>query len=128
MLSHFKEFVNQNKSDLLLTVFIILITLISFGIGRLTASSSSAKPIIIEQPTASINQSFLQNNQQLLNNGTAVQKTLVGSINSDKYHWPDCPWVKKIAPKNQIWFSSEAEAQAAGYTRCGNFEKYIPEK
>lgn len=125
MLSHFKKFVNQNRSDILLTVFIALIALISFGIGRLTAPSSDNKPIIIEQPTASINQSFLWNNQ-LLGNETAVQKKFIGSVNSNKYHWPDCPWAKKIAKQNQIWFSSEAEAQAAGYTRCGNFEKYIP--
>jgi PBP1b-binding outer membrane lipoprotein LpoB len=42
----------------------------------------------------------------------------VGSINSDKYHYPDCEWAKKIKPENQVWFSSPEEARKAGYKPC----------
>lgn len=45
-------------------------------------------------------------------------KILVGSINSDKYHYEDCEWAKKIKPENQIWFSSPEEAWKAGYKPC----------
>jgi len=43
----------------------------------------------------------------------------VGSIKSDKYHYPDCVWAKKILSENQIWFKSVEEAQAQGYKPCG---------
>jgi len=43
----------------------------------------------------------------------------VGSIKSDKYHYPSCTYARKILAENQIWFASEAEALAAGYAPCG---------
>jgi competence protein ComEC len=43
----------------------------------------------------------------------------VGSSKSDKYHLPSCRYAEKILPANQVWFSSKAEAQAAGYVPCG---------
>ncbi len=43
----------------------------------------------------------------------------VGSKTSDKYHWPDCSYAKKIKPENRITFSDEEEAQEAGYSPCG---------
>lgn len=46
------------------------------------------------------------------------QQKFVGSINSDKYHYPSCEWAKKIKPENQIWFSSPEEAKEAGYKPC----------
>ncbi|MGD9566661.1 MAG: thermonuclease family protein [Methanothrix sp.] len=43
----------------------------------------------------------------------------VGSVKSDKYHYPSCKWGKTIASHNEIWFSSSEEARAAGYVPCG---------
>jgi beta-lactamase superfamily II metal-dependent hydrolase len=43
----------------------------------------------------------------------------VGSNKSNKYHLPSCRYAGSIAAENQIWFSSEAEATAAGYVPCG---------
>lgn len=42
----------------------------------------------------------------------------VGSINSDKYHYPDCKWAERIKPENEIWFDSIKEAEEAGYKPC----------
>jgi len=42
----------------------------------------------------------------------------VGSVDSDKYHYPDCRWAKEIKPENEIWFDSVDEARAAGYMPC----------
>ncbi|HJX03750.1 MAG TPA: Ada metal-binding domain-containing protein [Dehalococcoidia bacterium] len=50
--------------------------------------------------------------------GPASEKMYVGSINSNKYHLPECKWAKEIIPSNQIWFSSRAEAEAKGYVPC----------
>lgn len=46
------------------------------------------------------------------------EKVYVGSKNSNKYHLPSCRWVAKIKPENQVWFSSEEEAQNKGYKPC----------
>lgn len=43
----------------------------------------------------------------------------LGSDKSDKYHDYECRAAKTILPENEVWFASEEEAQAAGYSRCG---------
>ncbi len=45
---------------------------------------------------------------------------IIGNRRSHIYHRPDCPNYSQIAPKNRVAFSSEAEAEAAGYRRAGN--------
>lgn len=42
----------------------------------------------------------------------------VGSKNSNKYHYPDCKWAKKISPKNLVTFKTAEEAVKAGYVPC----------
>ena len=42
----------------------------------------------------------------------------VGSIKSDKYHYPDCRWAESIKLENEIWFSSTGEAEEQGYVPC----------
>lgn len=49
----------------------------------------------------------------------ASEKSYVGSIKSNKYHYPDCRAAKKIKPENEIWFSSSEDARAHGYEPCG---------
>ena len=134
MLTKFLNFVKKNESDIVLVSGVILIALISFGAGRLTGLEINKESIIIEDPapTASIQES-LNNNQENIkpegqssNISSAQEGKFVGSINSDKYHWPWCPFAKNIKPENQIWFNSEAEAQAAGYKPDSNFYKLAP--
>ena len=42
----------------------------------------------------------------------------VGSKNSDKYHYPDCKWAKRISAKNLVTFKTTQEAVKAGYVPC----------
>lgn len=46
------------------------------------------------------------------------QLIYVGSINSDKYHYPDCRWAENIKPENEIWFSSTEDAEEQRYVPC----------
>jgi len=124
MLSKFKQLVKDNESDAILIISIVLVALIGFGAGLLLNPSEDNGSIIIQQPIASIQQSLMEGCEMPLEQ-QSEQGKFVGSINSNKYHWPDCPSAKKISEENQIWFSSEEEAQSAGYIRCGSFEKYI---
>lgn len=43
----------------------------------------------------------------------------VGSIESDKYHYPTCRHAKNIASYNEIWFDTIEEAKQQGYQPCG---------
>lgn len=43
----------------------------------------------------------------------------VGSIESDKFHYPDCRFAEKILPENDIWFATREEALNYGYSPCG---------
>ena len=125
MLSDFKKFVKNNESNIILSITIVLIALISFGTGLLINSSGGEGEVIIQNPSALVIKAIESSSAK----ATAdKQGTFVGSVNSNKYHWPDCSFAKRIAQENQIWFSSEQEAQNAGYVRCSSFEKYIPTK
>lgn len=42
----------------------------------------------------------------------------LGSKSSNKYHYPDCKWAKKISPKNLVTFMTAEEAVKAGYVPC----------
>jgi hypothetical protein len=42
----------------------------------------------------------------------------VGSITSNKIHYPDCKWAKTIKPERLITFPSIAAARAQGYIPC----------
>jgi len=48
----------------------------------------------------------------------ATEAVYTGSISSNKYHYPSCRYAQRILPENEMWFSSAAEAQAAGYVPC----------
>ncbi len=49
----------------------------------------------------------------------ASEYLFVGSIKSDKYHYPSCSAARRIKPENEIWFTSSADARAHGYVPCG---------
>jgi len=49
----------------------------------------------------------------------ASESEFVGSVKSDKYHYPSCRWAEKIKPENEIWFSSSQDARNHGYVPCG---------
>lgn len=49
----------------------------------------------------------------------ATSGKFVGSLQSDKYHYPTCRWAKEIKPENEIWFKNAEDAKAHGYKPCG---------
>jgi len=49
MLTKTKEFVNKYRSDILLVIFVILISLLSFALGFITAKYQAKESIIIKE-------------------------------------------------------------------------------
>ena len=46
--------------------------------------------------------------------------SVVGSKNSDKWHYCDCKWAKGIKKENLICFNTTEEAEEKGYTETGS--------
>ncbi len=81
---------------------------------RLAAEKAAAEKAEQERLAAEQAVQAAAQQQDYTKSGTG----LVGSVESDKYHYPSCRWAKKIKPENEIWFSSEEDARAQGYTAC----------
>ena len=131
--------IKNKQADIILIIGIILISLISFGAGRLTAPNLSKQPLIIQDPTAAmfpvvqedIREDVIRKDtlsgliQEDIRKDVIQRGQFVGSLKSNKYHHPDCPFAQKISLENQIWFQSEEEAQRAGYVPCSKLKDYL---
>ena len=115
------------KKNLFLIILIALISLLSFQLGKI--SEPAGEPIKIEQGSALEIQNSNFKNQNL--NGAETRSggevkidfKVVVSKNGTKYHFSWCSSASRIKPENQIWFNTEQEAIAAGYTLAGNCSK-----
>jgi hypothetical protein len=127
MLAKFKNLVKNNSSDIFIVLTVILVALISFGIGRL--STPKAEPILIKNlEQASVEQLTGEQSAGATENETKTnyQGKVVGSKNSDKYHLPECPGAKQISEQNKVWFDSIEAAGKAGYKPAGNCPGLAP--
>jgi len=83
--------------------------------------------IITDGQTYSINKepyAYAENQQPPPSNEPVIVPPMIiegeylGSINSDKYHYPSCSHAESIKGSNRIWFDSVQAAAAAGYVAC----------
>ena len=84
---------------------VILVGLISFGLGRFSASEDVQSPVSVGQA------STLQKPAALFMGGLYV-----ASRSGSVYYYPWCTGAQKILPANQVWFSTEDAAKRAGYS------------
>jgi hypothetical protein len=130
------DWAKQNQGDFAVVAGFLLVALISFGIGYLTAPGMAKNQLIIENPQADISETAAGNvggtgDGALVSGQAALKQTngkglIVASKNSKIYHWPWEAAAKKIKPENEVWFASEAEAQASGRSRSADFAKLAP--
>jgi len=126
--------------DLFPAVLIVVVGVVSFGLGRLSVEpgtdvptsrlssatdEAQASTLLVPESTAagSPKQGVEEEGKRdMLPTGTATSASgsYVASKNSNKYHLPWCSGAARITEENKIWFSSKAEAEAAGYTPAGN--------
>lgn len=126
------NWLKKSQADVAIVAGFILVALIAFGAGRLSAPEIVRNPVVIEESGSAANLygAVSQSVGGATREGGQVldgEKGLfVGSKNSNKYHWPWCAPAKNIKPENQIWFQSETEAQAAGYSPGACVAKEAP--
>ena len=112
MISKIKNFFKSYEKDLILAVVIILVALISFGLGRLSKIGESRVPITIENLSTTTPTEKITDNK--------IMGNFVASKNGTKYHYPWCSGAQSIKEENKIWFSTAEEAQKAGYQPASN--------
>ena len=99
------------------TALVILVSVLSFGLGRMSLPDTSPthEPQVVLQEQSASAAVSLPAEQSV-----DVAQQLVASKKGTKYHLLTCPGAKQMNDDNKIYFNSEAEAKAAGYTKAGN--------
>lgn len=117
-------FGSADNKDLFIVLVIILSSLASFGLGRLSKIEESKTPIIIEN-SASNSASVIMAGSPVGGSSLPEAKIQTGggyvaSKNGTKYYLPWCGGAQKISQKNKIPFASKEEAEKAGYQPAAN--------
>ncbi len=125
LLSKIKSFLAKNQQDLFLAALVFLMSVVSFGLGRLSALWPEKEPIRIENHESRImNQGNIGATIPPHDSNPVIQDSaggnFVASKNGSSYHLPDCPGAKQIKEENKLWFKTADAARAAGYKPAGN--------
>ena len=123
------QFLQIIKKNLYLISLIILISFLSFQLGRI--SKNGSQQIKVEK--ASIQEIFTDESQNM---GPVLRSFSEGGVEridfrvvvskkstSMRYHFLWCPGAKQIKDGNKIYFNSEQEAISAGYSLAANCSK-----
>ncbi len=98
---------------LFLSLVIILVALLSFGVGRLSVAENRESVKIEYDPR------LTTGNQQPVTNPVSINQVMA-SKNGSKYHYPHCAGAKQIKEENKIVFATPAAAEASGFTLAAN--------
>lgn len=144
-----KELLVKHENRVILFIGVVLLSLTSYGLGRLSAPQPK-EPIKIEAKSGNILKEDKQNKEAsdsqkpaddekagdvtpAIKAETKPAKPIsapsqsqngegiyVASKNGTKYHLPSCSGAKRIKEENKVWFNSKAEAEQAGYEPAKN--------
>ncbi len=137
MLKKFKVLLNND--GIYFSVIVILVGVISFGLGQKSLISENLQKqsdnklqagiVFIDNAfsAATSSKTFVSGSDKNDLNTTTEDKKennkslpIVASRSGSKYHLTTCSGAMRIKEKNKIFFSSEAEAEAAGYEPAAN--------
>lgn len=110
-----KVTLDQGLAEWGIFAIVILVGLISFGLGRLSALQEGRPPISIQHTS-----------QLAALGGMHMGGLVVAARSGSSYYFPWCGGAANISEGNRIWFKSEKEAAAAGYLpakNCKGLEK-----
>jgi len=117
----FCKLARRGGGELYLTAVIVLVAVISFGLGRLSKIREEKTPITIENvkenEETSESKSLSTSN---VDSGIKADKIFVASRNGKKYYYAWCESANVIKEQNRVWFSTQAEAEKAGYQPAAN--------
>ena len=93
---------------------LIFVALISFGFGRLS-SRAIPEPVQILFPEEQVATVTLVTPPSYQQKGS-----FVASKNGEKYYPLSCAGVNRIKEENKIYFTTQEEAESAGYSKAAN--------
>lgn len=99
-----------NNKDVFFIIILVLTTINSFGLGRLSKIDENRTPLQVKN-TALIGD-FDEN--------SSIKGNYVASKNGSKYHLPWCSGAQTISEENKIWFGTKEEAEGRGYAPAKN--------
>lgn len=125
-----KNWLIENENLMVLGAGFVLVSAISFGLGRLweqqIEAGSAKAPIVVDKSKTA----FTSQNQEFRGSISGIQEVeprnlaanilYIASKKGEYYHLPSCPGGKAIKPENKIGFSSKEEAEKAGYKPAKN--------
>lgn len=129
------EKLKSHSDSIFLVVCIMLVGLVGFGLGRLSAQyqiselniSSTLvnqtdlnKVVTIKETDKTDKFYTAENEPEAVVSRAVVNKKIVGNKNSKIYHYEDCPGALRMSETNKVFFTSVLEAQRAGYKPAGN--------
>lgn len=115
-MSRIKHFFTKNEREIILSIGVFFIAVISFQAGWLWKAEEAQKRVIISEfDTYKADLGGIFQEAKVDNTIVPTEKPYVASKNSNKYHKADCSYAKKINEENKIWFASREEAERVGY-------------
>jgi len=122
----FCKLARRGGGELYLAAVIVLVAVISFGLGRLSKIREEKTPITIENvkenEETGESKPLSTSNVDKTNSSSpsTSSKIFVASKNGKKYYYAWCESANVIKEQNRIWFSTQAEAEKAGYQPAAN--------
>lgn len=103
---------------------IILVSTLSFGVGRLTSTDREGveinfDPSLLESKNLGMEGAI--QSASVINGGEAIGESVEASVNGTRYYYSHCG--NNIAEKNKVVFTSATEAERAGYTLALNCKR-----
>lgn len=98
---------------------LLLIAFISFGFGRLSVGAVP-EPVKISSLNTFEAQGATVAKAVTPVGGVKGEGSYVASKNGKKYYPLTCSGVNRIKEENKIYFKTQAEAEAAGYSKAAN--------
>jgi len=111
----------MDKNSFVLAV-LLLVALISFGLGRLSGLETAKRDVEIQFPEGQSAAAY----EAAYDTGDTPKApaktsgTYMASKNGTKYYLPTCGSSKRISETNRVWFDTKEEAESAGYSPAAN--------
>jgi len=113
-------------------ILLSVMAVAAFGLGRWSVlaglDNTPTRPVLVTTPVSDVSASATSATPAITsdtaptatNAGAPPSGNFVASINGTKFHKLTCASANRISVKNKIYFQTEEEARAAGYTRAAN--------
>lgn len=119
-LKHYQDILVKNEDRIILAIGFVLVTVLSFGAGKLSEVYHAQTPIVFQDNSDCVKNQKLSTGKQNEISASETQGQIIGNKNSRIYHLPGGGSYNKVSAENRVYFASEADAQKAGYRKARN--------